>query len=195
MDLSPGAVDPLVQRVTIERFRKTLLLAELMGAGNVVFHSGYDRWRYGQNIDIWLEASVKTWTPLLREAESYGISIAIENIFEDRPESLKLLVDKINSRHFGLCFDTGHFNLFSNIPLKDWLEITGPHILELHLHDNDGTGDDHLSPGEGTFDFDALFTYLDSYSPGRMILTFEPNSIDEARKTMGFIRSRNLQHG
>jgi len=26
----------------------------------------------------------------------------------------------------------------------------------MHLHDNDGTSDDHLAPGRGTFDFAAL---------------------------------------
>jgi sugar phosphate isomerase/epimerase len=88
------------------------------------------------------------------------MKIAIENVFEDGPDSLELLVKEMNSENFGLCFDTGHFNLFSKISLEDWINPLGPYILELHLHDNKKSADDHAAIGEGTFDFIKLFDSL-----------------------------------
>ena len=59
-----------------------------------------------------------------------------------------------------LCFDAGHFNLFSKITLSELLDKTGRYIYELHLHDNDGTSDDHYAIGDGNIDFEAILSRL-----------------------------------
>jgi sugar phosphate isomerase/epimerase len=160
MDLSPGAVDEKVRAVTIGRFSHIMDIAEIMAPKSVVFHSGYEKWKYALKVDLWLEKSMETWAPLSRRARDMGLKIAIENIFEDEPSNLRLLMDEMGSDHFGICFDTGHFNLFSKIPLAGWLGLLMPYIHELHLHDNNRTSDEHLAIGKGTFDFAALFSFL-----------------------------------
>jgi sugar phosphate isomerase/epimerase len=40
------------------------------------------------------------------------------------------------------------------------MELLNPYILELHLHDNDTTSDQHLPVTEGTFDFGTFFRLL-----------------------------------
>lgn len=160
MDLSPGAVDLKVREVTIKRFSETLDAAEILMPGVIVFHSGYDKWKYDNRVDIWLEGSLQTWKPINKRASEMGVKIAIENIFEDGPEHLGLLSREMNSEDFGLCFDTGHFNLFSRLPLKEWLGIIKPYIKELHLHDNSRYADDHSAIGDGDFDFATLFKEL-----------------------------------
>jgi sugar phosphate isomerase/epimerase len=37
-------------------------------------------------------------------------------------------------------------------------------LANLHLHDNDGKGDQHLAIGEGTLDFKVLLPFLRFYS-------------------------------
>ena len=146
MDLSPGAVDSRVREATMSRFHQVFEIAEILRPLAVVFHSGYEKWRYGLNMDLWIEKSLLTWQPLNKVASGMGAMIAIENIFEEEPTNLKLLMEGMNSPNFGVCFDTGHFNLFSKTSLEDWLEALNPYIVELHLHDNDGTQDQHLRP-------------------------------------------------
>lgn len=187
MDLSPGALDPLIRRVTVERFSQTLNIAGLLGAGNVVFHSGYEKWKYEHRTEIWLERSLRTWEPVVAQAEAKGLTISIENIFEEEPENLRMLAEAVSSRNFGLCFDAGHFNLFSTISLKQWLSIVSPYLLELHLHDNDGTRDSHLPPGKGVFDFKALFDNLEALGTDNFITTVETHSIDDVRESIRFI--------
>jgi sugar phosphate isomerase/epimerase len=181
MDLSPGAVDSKVRAVTMERFSQVFDVAEALRPEAMVFHSGYERWKYAHNADVWLEASMRTWEGFIQRASEMGTRIAIENIFEDEPDNLALLMRQLGSGHFGICFDTGHFNLFSRKPLSAWLEVLGPHIIELHLHDNDGSRDSHLPMGEGTFNFSELFGAL----RGRELLyTIECNTPEDVIKSM-----------
>lgn len=182
MDLSPGAVDSKVRDVTMERFNHVLDIAKELKVKCVVFHSGYEKWKYALNIGLWLEQSLLTWKPLMKKAEEIGAKIAIENIFEDEPTNLRMLMEKMENNSFGICFDSGHFNLFSKVPLEDWLGCLNPYIFELHLHDNNKTSDQHLPIGKGTFDFGKLFSAI----KGRdLIYTLEAHSPEDAKKSMG----------
>jgi sugar phosphate isomerase/epimerase len=181
MDLSPGAIDSKVRVVTIERFSHVLNIAEDIKAKAVVFHSGYEKWKYSLKPDLWLDGSIKTWKPLIERAGDIDVKIAIENIFEDEPTNLKLLMQELGSKNFGICFDTGHFNLFSKTPLRDWLNALKSYIIELHLHDNNKNADSHNPIGDGTFDFDTLFSSL----RGRdLIYTLEAHNAENAKKSI-----------
>ncbi len=160
MDLSPGAVDSKVRAATLDRFNHVLGVSEVLRPEAVVFHSGYEKWKYALKVDLWLEKSLQTWRPLNERAGGMGVKIAIENIFEDEPSNLKLLMEAMASENFGVCFDTGHFNLFSRLPLEAWMDSLNPYIIELHLHDNNRQADEHLAIGEGVFDFDKFFALL-----------------------------------
>lgn len=162
MDLNPGALDPLVRDVTLARYRQTLDAAALLGAHLVVFHPGYDRWRYAGQSRLWIDQSLKFWPPLLQHAEQVQIRMSLENIFEEDPQSLATLVAEIDSDWLGHCFDTGHWNLFGQKALPDWLTALGPRLFHLHLHDNLGDRDAHLPIGEGNIDFPLLFDWLSS---------------------------------
>lgn len=186
MDLSPGAVDPGVREITTKRFSDVLGFAEILEPEVVVFHSGYEKWKYGNRVDIWLEGSLKTWVPLNERASDMGVKIAIENIFEDEPVHLKLLMEEVKSKNFGLCFDTGHFNLFSKIPLSDWLKLIKPYIIELHLHDNTKTSDNHSAIGDGNFDFRTLFRELRGRN---CVYTIEAHTVEDVRKSIERLKS------
>lgn len=181
MDLSPGAVDSLVREATMKRFNQILDVAEVLQPKIIVCHSGYEKWRYALKPAWWLEMSLLTWQPLNMRASDIGVKLAIENIFEDEPSNLKLLMEHMDSDNFGICFDTGHCNLFSKVGLEDWMEALNPHIIELHLHDNDKSSDQHLPVSEGTFDFDKFFKLLKNRD---CIHTIEAHSPDKVMRSM-----------
>lgn len=159
-DLNPGALEPLVQEATQRRFRQSLNAASSLGARLVVFHPGYDRWKYGGQDHLWLEQSLAFWPPLLEEAKKLGLLVALENIFEPNPDLLGTLLDTLSVPHFGHCFDVGHWRLFAETEMTDWFARLGPRLLHLHLHDNFGRADDHLPVGAGNIDFSELFSLL-----------------------------------
>lgn len=177
MDLSPGAVDSKIRAVTIGRFTHTMDIAEVLSPKVIVFHSGYEKWRYAHRVDIWLEESIKTWRPLISRAADTGVKLAIENIFEDEPSNLELLMKELGSENFGICFDAGHCNLFSKVPLEQWLHSLKPYIVELHIHDNDKTFDSHLPIGDGNIDFKALFSILKNINCLYTIETHTPEDV------------------
>ena len=181
MDLSPGAVDSLVREATMKRLNHVLDIAEVLRPKTIVCHSGYEKWRYALKPDWWLEKSLLTWQPLNRRAAGSGVKIAIENIFEDEPSNLVSLMRGMNSDNFGVCFDTGHCNLFSKVRLEEWMEALNPYIVEVHLHDNDRTSDQHLPVSEGTFNFNKFFHLL---GKRECIYTIEAHSPDTVLRSM-----------
>ncbi|MDI6727745.1 MAG: sugar phosphate isomerase/epimerase family protein [Thermodesulfovibrionales bacterium] len=181
MDLSPGAIDSKVRNATIERFNHILDIAEALKPKAVVFHSGYEKWKYALKVEVWLEKSLQTWRPLNERAKNIGVKIAIENIFEDEPSNLRLLMEQINSDNFGVCFDTGHCNLFSNVSLVTWLKEIKKYIIELHLHDNDKSADLHHPIGDGSFDFNTLFSEL---KPNNCIYTIEAHTPERVLRSI-----------
>jgi sugar phosphate isomerase/epimerase len=176
MDLNPGAVDERIREVTVLRFRQILKLASYFQPQNIVLHPGYDRWRFDGDADLWLKNSLLTWPPLLEEAAALPVRLALENVFDDRPDPLRRLLDEVNSPFLGYCLDAGHANLFSRVPLAEWVEALGPRLLEIHVHDNRGEADEHLPLGQGNIDFAGLFSLL-AEKKIRPVYTLEPQEI------------------
>lgn len=165
MDLNPGAVDPLVWQATLERFNQVMDAAEILRPTVIVFHPGYDRWRFGDKKQRWLDNSLRIWEKILLRGERIGCVIAVENIFEEEPSTLRMLLDALDSPLFRHCFDVGHFNLFARVSMEDWFAELGNRIAEAHIHDNHGTRDEHLPPGEGSIDFQKFFSLLRRFAP------------------------------
>lgn len=161
MDLNPGALDPLVAETTRQRLEQTIQAAAALHAHLIVVHPGYDRWRYDRQPQLWLGRASAFFPPLLDLAGRSGVRLALENIFEEAPDTLTALVQTLDHPCFGHCFDIGHWNLFGRaIPLEHWLSALGDKLFHLHLHDNRGRADDHLPVGGGEIDFHPLGAYL-----------------------------------
>jgi len=161
----------------VDRFSKTIHLAKIFGPKVIVFHAGYEKWKFDGTIDLWLKSSLDTWRPLVKEAEDQGLTLAIENIYEETPAPLVALLEEIGSPRFRFCLDTGHHHIFSKVPLPSWLQTLGKYLSEIHLHDNHGEMDEHLPIGEGGFDFDQLFALLSQFRLNP-VYTLEPHQED-----------------
>lgn len=188
MDMSPGGSDPLVRQATLTRLAQTSALAGRLGAEAMVIHPGYDENRYWKDVNGFVTRAVETWMQLLELTHESGCLIALENIFERSPELLRRVVDKVGSQRFGICFDSGHFNMFSKAPLNEWMDSLGGKIMELHLHNNYGEHDDHNGMSSGTFDFAQLFSKLDEVG-ARPILVMEPHQEGGLDESLKFLES------
>jgi sugar phosphate isomerase/epimerase len=165
MDLSPGALDRLVLEATRQRFHQVMETAAVLQPSVVVFHPGYDRWRFGSSRNRWLANSIETFQPVVESAARIGCTVAVENIFEEEPSTLRALLDAFDSPVFRHCFDVGHWNLFSKLSMEEWFTELGPYIAEAHIHDNHGLSDDHSPLGEAGIDFPLFFTLMARYAP------------------------------
>lgn len=58
----------------------------------------------------------------------------------------------------------------------DTLAALLPHTVSCHLHDNHGFNDEHLIPGDGTIDWNRLFSRLAAEAPRLRSVQNETNS-------------------
>lgn len=174
MDLATGGLDERIREVTVWRLQRTMELVPVFRPQSVVFHAGYDERRYHAHRAEWLSGSVATWEPLIQQAEEMGVVIHLENVYEQTPEMILALIEEMDSEHLGFCLDMGHMNVFGEVALSEWLDALGPHLKEVHLHDNNGDSDSHGPIGSGTAPFQELFQYLHDQEK-RPVITLEPH--------------------
>ncbi len=182
-DLNPGALDPLIRQVTYQRLSQALSAAGRLNAHLMVIHPGFDKWRYPNLDQIWLTLAKEFFPPLLEQAAACDCRLAIENIYEEAPDTLIQLVDGIDSKWFGHCFDAGHWHLFGKRSMAEWLEAISSRLFHLHLHDNHGRADEHLPVGDGTIDFTPLKLHLYKLST-LPSMTLEAHSVEHLKKSL-----------
>lgn len=172
MDLSPGGMDNKIRQVTVERLKRALDVSRILEAKHLICHSGYEKWHFDSKVEIWFENSIKTWEEVLREKDEYPM-ILIENVFEEDPEPIYELLRFFREKIF-FCFDTGHFNVYSNRSIDFWIDKLKVWLKEFHLHDNFGKNDDHLPIGKGNFPFRELKGFILSLSDQNILFAIEP---------------------
>ncbi len=160
MDLRPGALDPDVRRISRKRIDDVLALAPCFSPLAIVCHPSFDKRYYVSTEALWLTHSINTWSYFAQRAEELATTILLENVYEQEPGIFRRLFDAVASPHLRFCFDTGHYNVFSQVGLDVWLLTLGDYLEEVHLHDNHGKVDEHGYLGAGTFPFRDFFILL-----------------------------------
>jgi sugar phosphate isomerase/epimerase len=89
---------------------------------------------------------------IIEKAEERNINVALENL--RKPEFLDFVFERIESEKLMFCYDSGHENCYSK--KGNLLDKFGDKLIALHLHDNDGTDDQHRIPSEGSIDWNKI---------------------------------------
>lgn len=110
----------------------------------------------GTNPPPYNQLGLDRFKRIIDKAEKNGITIALENL--RKPEYLDFVFKNIDSDKLKFCYDSGHENCYT--PDLDYLAKYGGKLISLHLHDNDGTGDQHLLPFSGTTDWKRIMIHL-----------------------------------
>jgi len=191
MDLRPGALDPKIRQVSIDRLLQVFDLVPFFEPKCIVCHPSFDERYYVSTEQKWFENSLDTWKKFLALAEDMGTVIALENVYERTPDPLSRLLNAIEGPNLFFCFDTGHFNTFSNRDLAAWMKELGPHLGQLHLHDNHADMDAHLPVGDGNFPFPELFAMIREAGI-HPIITLEPHSEANLWRSVANIEAMKL---
>lgn len=191
LDLRPGASDPRIREVTVDRLRRVFELIPLFRPRSIVCHPSFDERYYISGEKQWLAHSLDTWSRLLDFVKGTETIIAMENVYERGPQQLLPLLAALDSRLVRFCFDTGHANAFGSAPLGEWLEALGDRLGEVHIHDNDGSTDQHLPVGEGNFPFRELLALIRERNL-KPILTIELHSEANLQRMLENLRAMKL---
>lgn len=193
-DLSPGAFDPKIREVSREKLRRAFLLTEIFEPKSIVCHLGYEDNKHLGKFNTWFDNALHTWEALLTIAMKNGTRVMFENTYENKPAVHRKLFEKLDCSHLGFCLDTGHLQAFARSPWQPWMDELGPWLGQLHLHDNDTSGDHHLAIGRGSFDFQGLFDHL-KVSSSAPIITLEPHTEEGLWQSLTAIEELGLFTG
>lgn len=123
-----------------------------------------------------------------RCASEHGVLACLENMIAIReflcrdPGELLGLIGDVEG--VGACFDLGHANTVGLVP--DFLGVIGS-ADHLHLHDNHGEHDEHLTVGDGSVDWARAGPAVTASYRGRVAVV-EGRSVEEGRRSLERIR-------
>lgn len=181
-DVNIVSHNPFVMKKSVSILKDTFEFCNNIDVINIVIHHNYSPFVYNFDEDYYTNKFVENFHKVL-EKRSGEYSITFENVFEVNSSIGKRIVDSFRREYIGLCFDCGHFNLFSEISLEKWLGAWGDSIFEMHIHNNYGYRDDHNSLPDGVIDIRGL---LQLYEP--KFLTIENRNIEDTKRSLEFIR-------
>lgn len=130
------------------------------------------------------ENAEKLYLPLLPYAKKYGVTVALENLWNFRggkfvpcacstAENYLRHLDLLDPAYFVACIDIGHAELLGDcVSAAGLIRALGSRLRALHVHDNDGQDDSHRMPYCGKIAWDGVAEALKETGYGGD-LTFE----------------------
>jgi sugar phosphate isomerase/epimerase len=152
-DANAGNLNEHLRQATAAGIAETLDTAAAIGAGAVVVHGGAVKRSYPDRVKEYArEQAVRTIREAARHADEVGVPLCVENqrVKEKKryntstPGQFAAFLDDVgvDTEYLGVTLDVGHAKA-SGIDPEAFVERFGDRIVVAHLHDNDGTADDH----------------------------------------------------
>ncbi len=190
MEQDIGSANDAQQQQTYRRLLHTLDVAARLGSRRIVVHPGYGDMPDERDFTGWLKRAGDLLKSLCQRAYELKLQIAFENIYDSTPDRLYMLLDTVKSESAGICFDTGHYNLFSSLPMQSWLDRLGNRIIVCHIHDNDKSGDQHLAIGDGCLDYNPLIAWYNQLNDNeKPVMTLEALNRPDVIKSVTRIKT------
>lgn len=148
----------------ISRAKSELDLCKKYNIKKAVFHVAS-----GSSFNIAIapnEFGLNCMKEILEYARNCGVKIAVENLDRLNIEHFFYIMDNIKDSSLGVCYDSGHHNLY--LSDYDLIEMYNDRIFAVHLQDNlmdwqegtDWTRDIHRLPFDGKIDFEKVMQKL-----------------------------------
>ena len=181
-DLNIASRDPEIERISQLRFQQALDVAIEMNIKTVLFHSGYNAFKHRDYQTQFSGWSLDFWKDFVKKFEQAGIIAVIENVLEETPEKNLYIIEAVNSQNLKLSLDIGHANVYSNVPIKEWIKSYSKHLYHMHLHNNFGDDDSHFSVLKGSINFEEVLNTLqeENLSPKVVFEIFDEKALRES---------------
>ncbi|MBP3815746.1 MAG: sugar phosphate isomerase/epimerase [Firmicutes bacterium] len=189
-ELTPDAIDPGAIDLMIKRYMDTISICLEMGIRDLVLHDGYipllyqKSWHIKRSIDFWSDFA---------ERVPEDFTIYIENVFDDEPDTLCEIIDRVNENLkrekgralYKICLDIGHANALTHGGTEEiirWIKNMGMRIGHFHLHNNDGFQDLHNHVNEGTLDIETVLKEIMKFCHPDSTMTIESRDAEPSAK-------------
>ena len=147
--------DDTYNTVILEKIKRSIEIAGILGAKNIVIHPTY----YCKDSRTNLEKNAEFYNALIPLCKEYDIKIACENMFgRDHQrdcivpnicsvgEEFRAMMEMLDPRYFTACVDIGHAGLVGTTAPEMLRTLGHDYVGCLHVHDNDYLEDRHCPP-------------------------------------------------
>lgn len=185
-------LNPRIREASVQSVKDGIDLARQVDARIVTIHLGNTtKRRLRQVYEDVRKALLNSIVTLTEYAEQHDVTIGIENVPADESaweealgkgaEEIIGILKEIASRNVGVTFDVGHANTIGD-PANFAVELA-PYVVNVHIHDNDGSSDQHLVIGQGSIDFLKILHILKeaSYVGSLVLEYYNPASLLKAK--------------
>lgn len=158
----------------IEVTKKCILLCNAVGCRYLVVHGVSAKKEWKTSYEEIRAVNRKLYTSLIPTLLETNVTVCLENLFSRygrepyagiccNPQEAVAWIDELNAEAgkecFGLCFDTGHLHMVRG-DMRAYLLALGRRVKALHIHDNNGSDDEHEAPYTGTVIWKDLYETL-----------------------------------
>jgi sugar phosphate isomerase/epimerase len=158
-----AALDVDRRREDVERLSAHIDIAARLGVSVLVIHpGGRQRATTCAERDRTLALNVDAFRLLGDVAGERGVQIGLENLARrgaSMPYEMLDLLAAIGHPAIGITLDTSHANIVG-LDFGTTIRELGPHLIATHISDNDGSGDQHRTPGNGSIDWPEVMSAL-----------------------------------
>ena len=181
-DWNIGAMSDRLREASVKETIATIDAASEMGARMVTVHPGLSSMSV-PGLEARAVARAKESLKVVdRIVRDYDLTVAVENMpsfpfFLGR--TAEQLADIVDGTDLGICFDIGHANTMDQIDAM--IDAFGDRIVNIHIHDNHGKTDEHLTIGDGGIDFSHAIRRMSNYR-GNWII--ESKSLESAVQSL-----------
>jgi sugar phosphate isomerase/epimerase len=176
-DLNCGSFDPLIREVSRQRMESGFQTACQLNAPHIIFHHGYVP--HTSPPKNWIPRFAQFWKSFV-EDKPEKVYFHLENMLELSPDMMVESLDTIADPRVSACLDIGHAHCNSTTPVMKWIEKLGSRIAYVHLHDNNGSDDQHAAIGEGDIPFGDVCNALNECAPQSIWALETHNGIEKS---------------
>jgi sugar phosphate isomerase/epimerase len=182
-DINIASPSKPILHASLKRLKQSMAYANALNAKLWVFHpgiqTGISAFYPGKD---WKQ-NLQSISSLHKTAEEYGVKIALENVPEPYPFTMKNVDDftrfyKETSLDVDLVLDTGHANINKQIEL--FLTTFKGKIVHIHASDNMGELDQHLGIGYGKINWQQLAQTLREIAYDKTVIVESVEHVDES---------------
>jgi len=169
-DTNVAAVNERMREASVLEVMSEMESAQTMGITTMTVHPGVASLAVHGLHDRSISQAQQSMRMLDRAAYEFGITVAIENMpnlpymLGSQATELEQIIDGTN---LGVCFDIGHAHTANQIDAM--LDTFRGRVMNIHIHDNHGQIDEHLTIGDGTVDFQHILGRLKDYAHAYII--------------------------
>lgn len=160
--------DPRKRLEALDEVQRALEFSERVPFRYLVQHLGPAKAEWNLKLADYALTSLERIRLLAKQA---GAAVLVENIPNglSMPTKLLAFLEASHLDDVGICFDAGHAHLpdflFGGGGVAATWDVLGKRVRSTHLHDNHGSQDEHLWPGDGSIAWNQLTPRLAAAGP------------------------------